>query len=281
MNMNMNTKPSTILRDPTENDLLVEFERQQIPEHYKPYYLPKRHNLFATIQQFPYIWNVFMHLDKIVLREFEVMQRMRDPNLMLTMVLLMNAHSKVRVAFELACSTCVPEGHSILRDAIESAAHGHRLASDPQLLKAWLAKNDSEAAKKVFSQEFEYEKAARLFDSLPELHKLWKQFSEFGSHININSIISKFVVSQTDTDMEFRLNYSGVADARFFAMVLFEMVLVFSEIEKVIFKLAKDRLQFDHELLDMRSRFEKEKEAVRQHIIKTFDVQPPSAPAVL
>jgi hypothetical protein len=117
-----------------------------------------------------------------------------------------------------------------------------------------------------------------LFDGLPELHKLWKQFSEFGSHININSIISKFVVSQTDTDMQFQLNYSGVADAKVFAMVLFEMVLVFGEIEKVILKLAKDRLQFDHELLDMRSRFEKEKEDVRQHIIKTFHVQPPSAP---
>lgn len=264
------------MREPTENDLLVEFERQHIPQHYKSYYLPKRHNLFATIEQFPYIWNCFMHLDEIVLREFADMERLRDPNLSLSMVLLMNAHSKVRVAFDLACSTCMPEGHSILRDAIESAAHGHRLASDPQLVKAWLAKNDDETAKKVFSQEFEHEKAARLFDSLPELHKLWKQFSEFGSHININSIISKFVVAKTDTDMQFQLNYSGVADAKFFAMVLFEMVLVFGEIEKVIFKLAKDRLQFDHELLNMRSRFEKEKESVRQHIIKTFNVQPPS-----
>jgi hypothetical protein len=267
-----------MMRDPTETDLLVEFERQQIPEHYKSYYLPKRHNLFVTIQQFPYVWNCFMHLDKIVLREFDVMQRLRDPNLMLPMVLLMNGHSKVRVAFELACSTCLTEGHSILRDAIESTAHGHRLASDPQLIKAWIAKDESEAAKKVFSQEFEYEKATRLFDSLPELHRLWKQFSEFGSHININSIISKFVVSQTDTDLQFHLNYSGMADAKLLAMALFEMVLVFGEIEKAIFKLGKDRLQLDHELVDIRSRFEKEKESVRQHLIKTFNIEAPSIP---
>src|SRR5215469_6918729 len=112
--------------DPTETDLLVAFERQQIPEHYKLFYIPKRHNLFATIQQFPYLWNVSMHLDQIVLREFEVMQRVRDLNLVLPMVLLMNAHTKVRIAFELALSTAVPEAHSILRAAIESAAHGHR-----------------------------------------------------------------------------------------------------------------------------------------------------------
>lgn len=93
------------MADPTESDLLVEFERLHIPEHYKLFYVPKRHNLFATIQQFPYIWNCFMHLDKIVLREFEAMQRLRDLGLVLPMALLMNAHAKIRLAFELACGT--------------------------------------------------------------------------------------------------------------------------------------------------------------------------------
>ena len=265
-------------QEPTENDLLVEFERLQIPPHYKSYYLPKRHNLFATIQQFPYIWNRFMQLDKIVLREFDVMQRLRHPYLMLPMMLLMNAHSKIRVAFELGCATCLSEAHSILRHAIESAAHGHRLASDPPLLKAWIEKNDSDAAKKVFSKEFEHEKSTRLFDGLPELHELWKKFSEFGSHTNINSIVSRFAITQTATDLQYQLNYIGVSDAKFLGMALFEMVLVFTEIEQVLFKLAKGRLQLDNELSDMRARFEKEKEAVRHHIIKTFNVQPPSVP---
>lgn len=265
-------------QEPTEKDLLVEFERLQVPSHYKSYYLPKRHNLFATIQQFPYIWNSFMHLDKIVLREFEVMQRLRDPYLMLPMILLMNAHSKIRVAFELACSTCLSEAHSILRDAIESAAHGHRLASDPQRVKTWIEKNDGEAAKKVFSKEFEHEKATRLFDGLPALHELWKKFSEFGSHTNINSIVSRFVITQTATDLEYHLNYVGIGDAKLLVLALFETVLVFAEIEKVLFKLAQSRLQLDNELGDMRTRFDKEKEAVRQHIIKSFNVQPPSVP---
>lgn len=266
------------MADPTESDLLLEFERQHIPEHYKPFYAAKRHNLFATIQQFPNLWSCFMHLDKIVLSELETMQRMRDLGLVMPMMLLINAHAKIRIAFELACSAAVPEAHSILRDSIESAAHGHRLASDPQRLKLWLEKNDSDAAKKVFSQEFEHEKATRLFDALPELHRLWKQFSEFGSHVNINSILSRFEISQTDTDMEYRLNYTGVIDAKLFAMVLFEIVLVFGEIEKVIFKLGKDRLHLDHKLAAMRTQYEAERETVRQHIIKTFHVQPPSVP---
>jgi hypothetical protein len=76
--------------------------------------------------------------------------------------------------------------------------------------------------------------------------------------------------------MECRLNYTGVIDTKLFAMVLFEIVLVFGEIEKVMFKLGKDRLQLDPELAAMRTRYEAEREIVRQQIIKTFNVQPPS-----
>lgn len=264
-------------QEPSEKDLLVEFEQKQIPPHYKLYYQNKRHNLFSTIQQFPYIWNCFMHLDAIVFREFDVMQRLRDPNLMLPMILFMNAHQKMRIAFELGCSACLGEAHSILRDAIESTAHGHRLASDPQLIKPWIEKNDGEDAKKAFGEQFEQYKATRLFDGLPELYELWKKFSEFGSHTNINSIISRFAVNQTTADMEFRLNYTGV-EPRALALALFEMVLVYSEIEKAFFKVAQTRLQLDAELVDMRARFDKEKEATRRYIIKTFNVLPPSAP---
>src|SRR2546430_3969719 len=141
-------------REPTEEDLLVEFERQRITLPYKSDYVAKRQNFFSTIQRFTYIWNSFMQLDAILQREFEVMQRLRDTGLMLPMILFMNAHHKMRIAAELACSTCLSEAHSILRDAIESAAHGHRLASDPQLLKSWIQKNDSDEAKKIFSKEF-------------------------------------------------------------------------------------------------------------------------------
>lgn len=62
------------------------------------------------------------------------------------------------------------------------------------------------------------------------------------------------------------------------AMVLFEIVLVFGEIENIIFTLGKSRLELDAQLVDQRIRFGKEKEAVRQYIIKAYKVQPPSTP---
>ncbi len=264
-----------MIQKQTDNDLLVKFERHQISEPYKSYYLTKRYNFFSTIQRFPQIWNCFMQLDAILQREFDTMQRLRDPHLMLPMILFMNAHQKMRVAAELGCSTCLSESHSLLRDAIESAVHGHRLASDPQLLKLWIEKNDSEGAKKIFSKEFEQKKAIRLFDGLPELHRLWKQFSEFGSHTNINSIVTRFVITRTATDLQYNFHYLG-GEPKILIPALFEIILVFNEIETVLFKLGRARLELDSELVDMRTRFDKEKEATRQVVIKTANLPPPA-----
>lgn len=71
-----------------EKELLVRFEQAHIPPHYKSYYMTKRHNLFATIQQFAYLWDCQMVLDKVLAREFEMMTELRNPNLMFPMVCL-------------------------------------------------------------------------------------------------------------------------------------------------------------------------------------------------
>lgn len=264
-------------REFEEKDLLVKFEQANIPPHYKSYYLTKRYNLFATIQQFAYLWNCQMLLDRILSREFEMMTELRDPKLMLPMVLFMNAHAKMRVAFELGSIGCLSEAHSILRDAIESVAHGNRIASDPVLLKPWIEKNDGSAALEAFKKEFEHEKAKRLFDGLPELHQLWKQFSEFGSHTNLNSIVTRFGIETTATHLQYRMNYCG-AEPNIAAQSLLEMILGFDQMENVIFKVCQDRLKLDPELGRMRAQFVREREQVRAQVIKTYNVQPPSRP---
>ena len=161
-----------------------------------------------------------------------------------------------------------------MRDAIESVAHGNRIASDPVLLKAWIEKNDGSTALEAFKKEFEYEKAKRVFDGLPELHRLWKQFSEFGSHTNLNSIVTRFGIEKTATHLQFRLNYCG-AEPNIAAQTLLEMILAFEQIENVIFKVCQDRLNLDPELGRMRAQFVKQKEQARTRVIRTYNVQPP------
>jgi len=267
-------KPLNPAPEFTEKDLLVEFEQAQIPLHYKSYYMNKRYNFFATIRQFSYLWNCYMLLEKILSRDFEVMMELRDPKLMFPMVLFMNGHAKMRVAFELGSAGCLSEAYSILRDAIESVAHGNRIAADPALLKPWVEKNDGKTALEAFKKEFEHNKAMRLFDGLPELHRLWRENSEFGSHTNLNSIVERFKIEKTATHLQYLLNYCG-AEPKIAVMALFDMIHAFEQMENVIFELCQERLKLDLELPTMRAQFAQEKEKVRTHIIQTYSVQRP------
>ena len=54
----------------------------------------------------------------------------------------MNAHLKIRVAIELAFEGSVAEARSLMRDAVEYAAHAHHMLKDPKLQEIWLNKLD-------------------------------------------------------------------------------------------------------------------------------------------
>ena len=266
------------MNEPTENDLLVKFEQNNIPAYYKDYYRNKRHNFCVTIQKMPYLWNCYLSLDKIWEQEFEAMQNLSDPSLMFPMTLYMSGHAKMRIAFELGCSACLAEAHSILRDAIEAVAHGHRLALNPPLIEVWLKKDDDEMASKSYKQEFEYEKADRLFKDLKELHELWKRFSEFGSHTNLNSMAERFRIETTATHLQYKCNYTG-SQPEILGPALFEMILAFNFMEAALFRVCESRLKLDLKIPGMRRAFDGEKEQVRRRIITTLKIKQPSVQA--
>lgn len=90
----------------TPQDLLLDFEKG-FPDHFKEYYAAKRNNFLATIQAVPRLWSAFMLLEKIWLREFENMRTISATGRMFPMILFMNAHSKIRIGFELGYSCCL------------------------------------------------------------------------------------------------------------------------------------------------------------------------------
>jgi hypothetical protein len=271
----MELECSSMTAQHDENEILGKFEQANVPEPYREYYVAKRHNFFASIEGFRSLWDCFMLLDKIWICELEDMKKANDINKMFPLILFINAHAKMRIAFELGFSGCLPEAHSILRDAIESSAHGHRIFSDSKRLQAWLEKNDGKPGKKAFEDEFWNEKEERLFDGLSELYRLWKQFSESGSHTNINSVASRFVVKESSAHVEWLLNYTGV-EPKVLVQALFEMLLVFHLMEEVLFKDCNDRLKLDTELDAMRTKFHRDKESVRHIIIVSLKIPRPA-----
>jgi len=255
-------------------DLLTKFEQETLQEPYRAYYTAKRNNFFASVEGFNDLWDCFMLSNTILVREFEDTRTVIDTGRMFPLTLFMNGHSKMLIAMELGFSGCLTEAHSILRDAIESVAHGHRLMSDPALQKIWLQKNDPGTGIEDFKREFWYSKEDKLFDRLPELLKWWKRFSDIGAHTNIDSIVSRFGIEQTEKHVTWRLNYTGV-DLRVLIPALFEMLLAFHVMEQAFYKDCEDRLKLDAVLADLRAKFDRDKEVLRRKIIRSFNIPPP------
>lgn len=273
----MTTSPATPLSSLKETDkLLHKFEIDNIPDQYRAYYGIKRNNFFASIQRFPEMWQYYLRLDAIWMREFADLQSARDATRMFPLLLYFNSHAKMRIAMELGFSGCMAEARSILRDAIESVAHAHTMINDPELQKTWLSKNDGNAALEEFKSTFERQKKAGVFKGLDELHKTWGELSETGSHANINAMVDRFVQLTADDHIEFRLNYTGPEDHKLWALGLFTMLLTCSTMEQTFFSDYEGRLKLDNELMRMRGEFDRYKEQLRQMLIKRYKVEPPS-----
>lgn len=132
----MTTSPVTLLSSLEETDkLLHKFEVDNIPDQYRAYYSIKRNSFFASIQGFPEMWQHYLRLDAIWMREFTDLQSTRDATRMFPLLLYFNAHAKTRIAMELAFSGCMAEARSILRDAIEFVAHAHTMIKRSRIAK--------------------------------------------------------------------------------------------------------------------------------------------------
>jgi len=269
----MAAKPNT---EPLERDLLVPFETQNIPQQYREYYKTKRNNFFATVQGFPELWKYYILLDGIWLREFDDLKPARDPSRVFPLLLYFNAHAKIRVSLELGFSGCLAEARSILRDAIEFAAHAHAMLHDSELQKTWLNKNSGEAAEEAFKEAFERHKKQGVFKGLDELHRTWGQLSELGSHANLNAMCDRFAQVSSKEGVEFRLVYTGV-EPRMWAMSLFSMLLACFTMERTLFSDYEDRLKLDDGLVRLRADFERYKEQLRRILINRYQIEPPKA----
>jgi hypothetical protein len=272
----MSSEPITNPAAPTMDDVLLPFEKENMPAEYMEYYGLKRNNFFASIQKFRDQWNYYLTLDAIWLQEFSSLSP-ADPNTIFPITVYMNAHLKIRIAIELAFGGMLPEARSIMRDAVEFAAHAHHMLKGPALQTLWLNKLDDP---KAWDQEFRFNKPTQLFDGLPLLHDVWKQLSNIGSHANIVSMCERFHTVEVDGQTSFNVAYTGVEE-KTWAIGLFDLLLHDFMMEEMLFKDYQTRLQFDEKLLTMRARFEVRKEQLRASLAARYNLTPPAGPCVV
>jgi hypothetical protein len=261
-------------QDPDDSELLVQFERDNIKDDYRLFYLIKRNNLFSSIQGFPEHWKLFCLLDEIWRREIGDLEVTIDSNRVLPTVLYMNAHVKLRLSMELAFSSCIQEARSILRDAVETVAYAHHMLRDPANQLIWV-KKDEPSGKKAFKKAFEDDKRIGLFSGLTELHEKYGELSEAGSHPTMLSFANRVTVEDRDGQRHMIVNYSGAPDRRLFAMEIFSRLVTGFVMERTFFEDYVARFRLDVRLMQMRHDFERFKENLRRTLIIRYKVQPP------
>jgi hypothetical protein len=262
---------------PPSDDLLLPFEQQNFSEEYKECYRLQRNNFFATIQRFRDQWNYYMMLDAIWMQEFRDLTPATNPNTIFPITIYMNAHLKIRVAIELALEGSMAEARSIMRDAVEYAAHAHHMLKDPAKQEIWLNKLDDQAAWKA---EFWNDKPTTLFAGLPLLYEVWKQLSDMGSHANITSMCERFSTTEVNGQTQLNVAYTGLNE-KTWALGLFGLLLQDFMMEEMLFKDYQTRLQFDEKLLKMRADFEVYKERLRLSIAARYDINRRGDPMVV
>jgi hypothetical protein len=259
---------------PRESDVLVPFEIANIPTEYRDYYGTKRQNMFATIQKHPAFWTYFHMLDQIMYREIKDLEVSTDPTNHLPRIFFINAHAKVRIAIELAFQGCIQECRSILRDAVEWAAFGHYLNSDPALQTIWWEQHQP-AGKSAYKAQFVDNKRLTLFAGQDELYQKFRQLSDAGSHPTPMSLSGRLNFTETATTRGMSLHYAGIPDEKAWATEVFSRLLTCFVIEQTFFTSFQTRLQLDYKLMDMRREFDANKEALRRFVITKYNMKDP------
>lgn len=268
------TGPAKQLSDADLHDV----ERRFLREPYKEFFLAKRQNFFATLQAFLDVWDCFMRLDEIWMKEFSDMERISNTRAMVPLNLFMNTHAQFRTALEAGFSTRIGDAWNLLRSAIESAAYAAKIFREPELAVVWASKDDGKKEFAAYKNAFERNKKDALFPShhgLDRLHHYYSSFSEAGTHTSVSAIGLRHTIEHGDKDVNWRLEYLEHDQERL-AIFLFSLLDASSEMEKALFNCFRDRLQLDPDLAKMRDEFEKRKRAAAERIKKQFKLTPPA-----
>ena len=149
------------------------------------------------------------------------------------------------------------------------------MVNDPKLQKTWLSKNDDNVALGAFKDAFERHKKEGVFNGLDELHRMWGDLSERGSHANINAVVDRFVQVTDEKHVTFKINYTGIDNERIWRTSIFGMLLTCSTMLLTFLSDYDSRLKLDDTLMRMRQECDQVKEQVREMLKVRYKIEPP------
>lgn len=239
-----------------DEETLLPAEDTNLRGPYREYFITKRRNYLAVVRDLPKLWDCFMRLDEIWVRDLDNMRTVTEKERPPLIAMFRHSHQQFRIAFELGFATAITEAWSVMRGSIDSAMVAHRIFREPRLLAVWARKNDGGAAKKAYADAF---KSANLFPAqygLSKLKAFYGEYSELGTHPGPAAISMHINIAVRATGQDW--NHTSLeTDGKRTAAFLFQMLQASALVEYACFSCFEDRLKLDFPLMDQRAQFSK------------------------
>jgi hypothetical protein len=214
--------------------------------NYAWFWKVKLNNFAASIQNFPDLWRLTSLIDQLLLDEFSASEMLTEKRQKYPRLLVTQSHVQIRFAKELAFSWALTEAGSLMRVAIEAAVTASKLFREPDLLEAWLDR-ENPGLKKIYYANFVAGRRKNFFEGLPELERLyplWCDYSETSSHASLQDLGIRLEARNqhpSDTHESFEIHYFE-RNAQLAEMRIFQLAATMMLIEGLFFRMFSERL---------------------------------------
>ena len=215
---------------------------------FKHYFLTKRFNFIAMLNNYRDLSDLFLHIDQDWLEVITDLSQIHNPEWIVPVQLTIFCFRELRLAAEMLLSGCTTPGFSHLRSALESFVQAQKILREPALGIVWLGRDDDQ---KEYNKHFKANFKANLFpetSGLQHLHVIWQMLCDAGPHPSVTSIGVSSTITKSQQDMKWAFNFFEVQPEELTKNLLF-MLRVSLELYKVTYSSFHERLSADTERL--------------------------------
>lgn len=270
----------------TEGGPLLPFEDEHFHGTLKKYFIGKRGAFFNTVEAFPEIWKAFEMLDGLWTRSLEHISSQGDQSRVLPALLFFNAHARIRIAFELGFSRCLPEAFGALRSAIESAAYAYQFIREPCDFPKLAAASARQGTRSGDQERISliHDLMKRAFDKrkknwfmpadiVGKLGRAYGMCSEWGSHLTFGAVatrVQQSVGGQPLPSGQLGFAYADATPQATQAVLTWFLDCGY-QMHDVLFRSFESRLKLDTELPRLCNEFRQ----LKNHVAGQLDASVP------
>lgn len=223
-------------------------EQQIIVGNFREYFLTKRYNFVATINNYRDLSDLYFQVDKNWLDAISALGDIQNGYWIVPAQLTIFCFRELRLAAELLFCCCTTPGYGHLRTAIESFVQAQKILRQPELGKVWQSRDQD---RKEYNKHFKADFRTNMFpehSGFEHLHKIWAMLCDAGPHPNVTSIGISSSTTTSNTDVLWRLEFFEVDEGEISKNVLL-MIQSALDMFKTTYSSFHERLSQEPEML--------------------------------